>query len=68
MTNITLSLTPALLERLKLIAGEKELSLDECAEAALRDYIESWEDFSRTVQALESGEEERIVLRAVGEH
>lgn len=67
MTDITLSLTPALLERLTVIAGEKGLSLGECAEAALLDYIESWEDFSRTVQALEGGEEERTVLRAVGE-
>jgi predicted transcriptional regulator len=67
MTEITLSLTPELLERLTAIAGKKELSLGDCAEQALIDYIESWEDFSRTVRALDSGEEERTVLRAVNE-
>jgi len=67
MTEIKLSLTPDLLDRLTVIAEEKELSVDECAHQALLDYIESWEDFSRTVDALESGEEERTVLRAVNE-
>jgi len=67
MTEITLSLTPDLLERLTAIASEKELTLDECAQQALVDYIESWEDFSRTVKSIESGEEERTVLRAVNE-
>jgi hypothetical protein len=67
MTEITLSLTPELLARLTAIASDKELSLDECAIAALIDYVEAWEDFNRTVEALESGEEERTVLRAVNE-
>jgi len=67
MTDITLSLTAELLARLEAIAGEKELSLADCAQQALLDYVESWEDFSRTVHALEAGEEERTVLRAVNE-
>jgi predicted transcriptional regulator len=66
MTEIKLSLTPELLARLTAIAEEKELSLDECTLQAVMDYVESWEDFSRTVQAIEAGEEERTVLRAVG--
>jgi predicted transcriptional regulator len=67
MTKMTLSLSPELLDRLTHIAEQKAVSLEESALEALLDYVESWEDFGRTVELLENGEEERTVLRAVNE-
>ena len=65
MSEMKLSLTPDLLDRLTAIAEDKELSLEECALQAIADYVESWEDFNRTVEAIEAGEEERTVLSAI---
>jgi len=65
MTEVKISLTPELLERLTAIAGDQELSVEECAHQALLDYIESWEEFERSIDAIEAGEEERTVLKAV---
>lgn len=67
MSKLSLSLPAELRTRLKAIAEQKELSLDEAALQALTDYVELWEDFNRTVDHLEAGEEERTVLRAANE-
>ena len=67
MTDIVVSLSADLLTRLTAIAQQKELSLGDCARQAVLDYVESWEDFGRTIDLLDSGEEERTVLRAVNE-
>lgn len=67
MTKFSLSVPQELLDRLDAIARLKEISLEQAGLEALADYVENWEDFNRTVEHLESGEEERTVLRAVGE-
>ena len=67
MKKLSLALTAELQARLTAIAEQKSLSLKDCALEALAEYAESWEDFNRTVEALERGKEERIVLRAVAE-
>ena len=67
MSKLSLSLPAELLTRLTAIAEQKEISLQAAALEAVADYVESWEDFNRTVEHLESGEEERTVLKAVGE-
>ncbi len=67
MKKLSLTLTAELLERLTVIAEQKDISLKDCALEALAEYAESWEDFNRTVEAVVSGREERTVLRAVAE-
>lgn len=67
MTEIILSLTDALRDRLDRIAHERDLSFEQCIEEALLDYLENWEDFRRTLHSLDQGEEERTVLRAANE-
>jgi len=67
MPKLTLSVPAELLVRLTAIADQKEISREDCALQALGDYVESWEDFHRTVERLEIGEEERTVLNAVNE-
>ena len=67
MSKFSLSVPQELLDRLDAIARLKEISLEQAALEALADYAENWEDFNRTVEHLEAGEEERTVLRAVGE-
>jgi hypothetical protein len=67
MSKLSLTVPAELLERLRVIAAQKEISLEDSALEALAEYAESWEDFNRTVEHLEAGEEERTVLRAVNE-
>lgn len=67
MKKLSLKVPAELQARLTAIALQKEISLEECAVEALAEYAESWEDFNRTVEALDRGKEERIVLRAVNE-
>ena len=62
MTELSLALPAELLERLRAIAAQKESSLEDSAIEALTEYAESWEDFNRSVQHIESGAEERTVL------
>jgi predicted transcriptional regulator len=64
MNDIVLDLSPDLLERLQAIARDKDLSLQQCALEAVQEYLVSWEDFARTKDILETGEDERLVLRA----
>jgi predicted transcriptional regulator len=67
MTKITLALSSELLDRLIQIAEQKDISLEDAGLQALLDYVESWEDFGRTVTLIETGEDERTVLRAVND-
>jgi hypothetical protein len=67
MSKFSLSVPQELLDRLDAIARLKEISLEQAGLEALAEYAENWEDFNRTVEHLEAGEEERTVLRAVGE-
>lgn len=67
MSKLSLTVPAELLERLRAIAAQKEISLEDSALEALAEYTESWEDFNRTVEHLEAGEEERTVLRAANE-
>ena len=67
MKKLSLKVPADLQARLTAIALQKQISLEECAIEALADYVESWEDFNRTVDALDRGKEERTVLRAVNE-
>jgi hypothetical protein len=65
MSKLSLTVPAELLERLRAIATQKEISLEASALEAFSDYAELWEDFGRTVEHIEAGEEERTVLRAV---
>lgn len=67
MSKLSLSVPAELLTRLKSIAEQKEISVEDSALEALAEYVENWEDFNRTLEHIESGEEERTVLKAVGE-
>ncbi len=67
MKKLSLKVPAELQARLTAIALQKDMSLEACAVEALTEYAESWEDFSRTIDALDHGKEERTVLRAVNE-
>ena len=62
MTELSLAVPAELLDRLRAIAAQKESSLEESAIEALTEYAESWEDFNRSVEQMEAGQEERTVL------
>jgi len=67
MTELSLAVPAELLERLRAIAEQKESSVEESALEALAEYADSWDDFNRSVEHMESGKEERTVLRAAHE-
>jgi predicted DNA-binding protein len=67
MSKLSLTVPAELLERLQAIAAQKEITLEEAALEAFAEYAETWEDFNRTLDHLEAGEEERTVLKAVNE-
>jgi hypothetical protein len=67
MSKLSLTVPAELLERLRAIAAQKEITLEESALEAFAEYAETWEDFNRTVEIIETGEDERTVLRAVNE-
>ena len=67
MSKLSLSLPAELQTRLTAIAEQKEISLEDAALEAFAEYVENWEDFNRTLEHLEAGEEERTVLKAANE-
>ncbi len=67
MSDLVLPLTPEVRERLEALAEKIGRSVDECVQLALSEFMDNWEDYIRTVADLESGDEERPVLRAVND-
>lgn len=64
---LTLTLTAEMRERLESVATQMDRSVEDCAGLALAEFIESWDDYLRTVADLEAGDEARPVLRAVND-
>lgn len=65
--DLLLALTPAMRKRLEDISTQLGRTLEDCARQALIEFIDSWDDYMRTVAELEKGDEERPVLRAVND-
>lgn len=66
MNELVLTLSPEVTQRLETLAGQLERSVDECAQQALMEFLDNWEDYLRTVAAL-NVDEERPILRAVND-
>jgi predicted transcriptional regulator len=64
MPKIAIALSTEMHKRLEELAGQMELSVDECAQQALAEFIENWEDHLRVVAALQE-DEARPDLRPV---
>jgi hypothetical protein len=65
--DLMLALTPDMRESLESISTQLGRTIEECAQLALAEFIENWDDYMRTVAELEKGDEERPVLRAVND-
>jgi len=66
MSELVLSLSPEVKERLEALAVKLERPVLECAHQALLEFLDNWEDYLRTVAALDT-EEARPILRAVND-
>ena len=66
MSELVLTLTPDVTERLEALAVKLERPVGECAQQALMEFLDNWEDYLRTVAALDT-EEARPILRAVND-
>ena len=65
--DLILALKPEIREQLESIAAHLGRTVEECAQLAIGEFIENWNDYMRTITDLESGEEARPVLRAVND-
>lgn len=61
---MTVTVGTDLADRLESIARDYGHSLDDCLIEALKEYVDSREDFARSVAALEEPEE-RVFLRVI---
>jgi len=66
MSDLVLSLSPEDRERLEALAVRLERSVEDCLHQAMAEFLDNWEDYLRTVAALDT-EEERPVLKAVND-
>ncbi|HLN22596.1 MAG TPA: hypothetical protein VK558_01280 [Patescibacteria group bacterium] len=66
MSDLVLTLTPEAQERLDALAAQLGRSVDDCLHLALTEFMDNWEDYLRTLAAIDDGEE-RPVLRAVND-
>ncbi len=66
MTELIVTLTDETRARLEALAGQMELSVTQCLDRAVAEFVDSWEDHLRTVAAL-AEDEARPILRAVNE-
>ncbi|SDG70338.1 ribbon-helix-helix protein, CopG family [Roseospirillum parvum] len=66
-TRLTIELDAQLTERLDRLAADGERTREDVLMQALAEFIETWEAYSDTVTALNVGDEERVVLRAVNQ-
>ena len=65
---VSTDLPEDLLVRLKALAEREDKTLADCLVQAVSEYVETWEDYHRTVEALEGGEDDdRPHLRAINE-
>ena len=60
--SLNVSVSEDLKDRLDQIAEKNGLSVADALQAAVADYVETWEDYHRTVTAIETGEDERRSL------
>ena len=66
MSELILTLTPEAQERLEALAGKLEKTVDECAQLALSEFLDTWEDHLRVIDAMDDGEE-RPALKVVND-
>ena len=64
---LSITLSDETKQTLEALAEKNGLNLAEALEAAVEEYIETWEDYHRTVAAIESGEDERRSLSVANE-
>lgn len=69
MTDTTLTVTvPAeLAERLSVLAERNGHDLSATLRQAMEEYADHWEDYHHTVDALDAGEDERVMLNVASE-
>jgi predicted DNA-binding protein len=65
---VTVAMPEDLRDRLEALAGREDKTVEDCLIQAVTEYVETWEDYYRTVESLESGEDDdRPHLRAVND-
>ncbi|MDR3437543.1 ribbon-helix-helix protein, CopG family [Telmatospirillum sp.] len=65
--DLMLTLTPEVRDKLQSIATQLGRTVEDCVQLSVAEFLESWDDYMRTVAELETGEEARPVLRAVND-
>ena len=66
MSELVLTLTPEVQERLEALAAQLDRSVEDCLQTAVSEFMDTWEDYLRNLAELDDGEE-RPILRAVND-
>ncbi|HIJ37585.1 MAG TPA: hypothetical protein HPP80_01700 [Rhodospirillaceae bacterium] len=65
MRELVLSLSPEINQRLECMAEKLDRSVVDCAQLALSEFLENWEDYLQTLAILSEDNEDRPVLSAI---
>ena len=60
MNELMLALTPEMERRLENVSAKTGQSLDECAQQAIHEFLDHWEDYFHTIDLLQKNEERPI--------
>jgi predicted transcriptional regulator len=64
MSTFTVTLSDEMQKRLEALAAHMEQSVADCAQQAILEFVDNWEDHQRVVAALQE-DEARPILRSV---
>ncbi len=67
MSKLTITLSDETQKRLEALATQMDQSVADCAQQAILEFVDNWEDHLRVVAALQE-DEARPVLRSVTEN
>jgi predicted transcriptional regulator len=68
MSKLTVTLSDETQKRLEALAANMDQSVAACAQQAIREFVENWEDHLRVVAALQDDEARPVLSTVAAEH
>ncbi len=68
MSKLTVTLSDETQKRLETLAVNMDQSVAACAQQAIREFVENWEDHFRVVAALQDDEARPVLTTVAAEH
>ena len=68
MSKLTISLSDEMKKRLEALGAQMDQSLAECAQQAIQEFVDNWEDHLRVVAALQDDEARPVLSTATADN